>query len=225
MNRVRIMLVMMFAALTLLACDTGTFVSMLNRATPTPTRTPRPTFTPRAVATPTPEDTPTPEPTATSAASPTATRRATTAPVVKPPTAKPVVVAPPPAPTFAWKQRADQSMQGRCDAGPGVYEVKGRIHDGTDYVAGINVMVLDKDNKIVAQKTSVSRQEMNLEWGVNCREEKNLFNYQLDISAGRATGPLVLRLTRAPNDQTPISPDIRIDIDANGGRWYYDWSK
>ncbi|MBI5305059.1 MAG: hypothetical protein HY868_23205 [Chloroflexi bacterium] len=224
MNRVRVLLVLVLAALTVLACDTSSFVALLDQSTPTPTRTPRPTFTPRPSFTPTPEDTPTPEPTATSAASATPTRRGTTAPVVKPPTAKPVT-APPPAPTFAWKQRQDMSAQGRCDAGPSVYEVKGRIHDGTDYVGGIHVVVLDKDGKVVAQKDSWPRDQMNLEWGVNCREEKNLFNYQLDISAGRSSGPLILRLTRSATDLTPISTDIRIDVDGNGGRWYLDWTK
>jgi len=221
LNRVRGMLVILLAALTLLACDTSTFVSLLNRSTPTPTMTRRPTFTPRPAATPTPEDTPTPEPTATTAASPTPTRRPVVVATPRPPTAKPPVA--PPAPVFAWKQ-SPSGNQGRCDAGPSVYEVKGRVHDGAGYTAGIHVMALDKDNKIIAQSDSWGPGQMNPEWGVSCFESKNNYNYQLDLSAGRNATGVRLRLTRGLNDQTPISPDVPIDL-STSGRWYIDWTK
>jgi hypothetical protein len=116
-------------------------------------------------------------------------------------------------------------MQGRCDAGPSVFEVKGRIHDGRDYVGGVHVVGLDRNGNIIAQMDSLYKEQMNVEWGVNCREEKNLFSYQLDVSAGRANGPLTVRLTRSASDLTPISTDIKFDVDPNGGRWYFDWTQ
>jgi hypothetical protein len=221
--RVRISLILIIGALALLACDVSSYVALLDNSTPTPTRTPRPTFTPRPAFTPTPEDTPTPVPTDTPNATATPTKRPVVVATARPPTAKPP--APPPAPSFAWKQNPNTGNQGRCDAGPSVFEVKGRIHDGTDYAGGIHVVALDKNGNMVAQKDSLVREQMNLEWGVNCREEKNLFNYQLDISAGRGNGPITLRLTRSATDLTPISSDIKFDLDASGGRWYFDWSK
>jgi hypothetical protein len=138
---------------------------------------------------------------------------------------KPTVPQPSP-PKFLWKQSPRLDIQGRCDAGPSVFEVKGRIHDGRDYVGGVHVVALDRNGNIIAQMDSLYREQMNLEWGVNCREEKNLFNYQLDISAARMNSPITLCLTRSANDLTPISTDIKINVDPNsGGRWYYDWTQ
>jgi hypothetical protein len=217
-------LILILAALTVLACDAGTLISMVN-PTKTPTRAPRPTFTPRAVATATPEEPPTPEPTETLSASPTPTRRVVPTTAPRPATAKPAAPTAPPAPQFAWKQ-SSSGNQGRCDAGPGVYEIKGRINaPGRGYIGGINAVALDKDGRIVAQFVSLGTDPpLNPEWGVSCFEEKNIFNYKLDVSPARGNGPITLRLTRAPNDLTPISFDVKIDI-AQGGRWYIDWTQ
>jgi hypothetical protein len=103
--------------------------------------------------------------------------------------------------------------------------VKGRIIEGGQYVGGVHIVALNRDGDVVTQMDSLYLEQMNVEWGVNCREEKNRFNYQLDISAGRASGPITLRITRSTRDLTPISTDIRFDLAANGGRWYYDWEK
>jgi hypothetical protein len=206
-----------FSALTLLACNLETFTALLPAGTATPTRTPRPTFTPRATATQ--ELPPTPEPTATSAASPTPTQRvvATTRPVTKAPPA-------PPKPQFEWRQNPDNiGSQGLCPAGPGTYEIKGRIRRNNEYVGGVHVVALDSTGKIVAQTDSTPKEYLNPEWGVNCREEKNLFSYQLDVSAGRNNQPIIVRITRSASDLTPISPDIPIRFEADGGRYYLDW--
>ena len=219
-----LILVIAFLGIMALACDTGNLIAL---GSTTPTRTPRPTFTPQPTFTSTPEDTATPEPTNTPLVSPT-TQRTTT------PTARPVVVAktptkpaPPPPPQFAWHQRPDMSVQGRCDAGPSVFEIKGRVFDQTvnAYVGGIHVVVLDKTGAIANQIDSWGPESMNPEWGVSCFEPKNSFNYQMDISAARESGPLTVRLSRGKNDPTPISDNVRIDITSGGGRWYIDWVK
>lgn len=215
-KRVLLASAILIVVAALLACDMGTFTAFLDAGTATPTRTPRPTFTPRATATP--EDTPTPEATATTPASPTPTQRATARPATKAPTAPPA----PPKPQFEWRQ-SPSGNQGLCEQAD-VWEVKGRIHDGRDYVGGIYVIVLDKDGRFVAGMTSRYPEELNPEWDVSCFEGKNKFNYQVDISAGRANGPLTLRLVRSASDRTPISTDVKLDVN-RAGRWYIDWAK
>jgi hypothetical protein len=211
-------------ALSLLACDTGTFTALLNFGTATPTRTARPTFTPRPAATPTLEDTPTPEATATIAASPTASPRATAVP--RPAATKPpVATAPPPAPKFEWRQDPDTGHQGICDAGPGTFEVKGKIHDGHEYVGGVHIVALDAKGKMIAQMDSIYAEYQNIEWGVSCFEEKNRVSYQLDVAAGRMEQPFILRLVRSANDLTPISTDVKLIYPATGGRFYINWTK
>ena len=86
-------------------------------------------------------------------------------------------------------------------------------------------MLLDHSGKIVTQINSWGRDQMNLEFGVSCFEEKSLFNYQLDGTAGWSNGPLTLRLTNSAGDLTPISPDVPITWDASGGRYYIDFVK
>ncbi|MBI5651607.1 MAG: hypothetical protein HZC40_14365 [Chloroflexi bacterium] len=224
MKRANGFLILTLTTLALLACDAGTLIAMANPTT-TPTRTPRPTFTPRAIATTTPEEPPTPEPTETSSASPTQTRRVVATTASRPATAKPAAPTAPPAPQFLWKQ-SSSGNQGRCDAGPGVFEIKGRINaPGKGYIGGVNAVALDKDGKIVAQFVSLGTDPpLNPEWSVSCFEEKNIFNYKLDVSAGRGNGPITLRLTRSANDLTPVSADLKIDI-SQGGRWYIDWTQ
>jgi hypothetical protein len=208
-------------ALMLLACDTtDLIVALLNPATETPTRTPRPTFTPRPSITPTPEDTPTPEATATPKASATPTRRVVVA-TPRPPTPRPPTQ--PPAPQFAWRQSPELGRQGLCPAGPGTFEVKGRIRLNNDYVGGIHIVLLDSTGKVISQMDSTPKEFLNPEWGVSCFEEKNLFSYQLDGSAGRMNQPMTLRLTRSATDLTPISPDIKLTFPSEGGRFYIDW--
>ncbi len=219
-KRVLMFCAILIVVLTLLACDTETFTALLSPGTATPTRTPRATFTPRATATQ--EASPTPEATATAAASPTPTQRvvATVRPVTKAPTAPPA----PPKPQFAWRQNPDNiGSQGLCPAGPSTYEIKGRIRQNNDYAGGVHVVAIDSTGKIVAQMDSIAKEYMNLEWGVNCREERNLFSYQLDVSAGRNNQPIVVRITRSASDLTPISPDIPIRFESDGGRYYLDW--
>ncbi len=82
--------IMMLGAL---ACDAGTFVSLV--AEPTPTRTPRPTFTPIPTITNTPQPTRTNTPIPTVAPTKTATRRPATKVPTKPPTPKPAATAVP----------------------------------------------------------------------------------------------------------------------------------
>ena len=212
---------LMMVALALLACEASNVVALVVKPTATPTRTLRPTFTPRPSATSTPEDTPTPEPTDTPAASPTPTRRAVVATprpaATKPPTA-------PPAPQFAWRVLANDSTHGKCSTGAPVFEVKGRINkSGVGYIAGVHVVLLDKSGHIVAQRDSWGPDQMNPEWGVSCFESKNLFNYQLDATAGWYNGPLVLHLTKSATDLTPISPDAILTFDSSGGRYYIDF--
>ena len=218
-KRVLIFSAILIVVVALLACDTGTFTALLDAGTATPTRTPRGTFTPRATATL--EDTPTPETTPTIAASPTLTPRPTLRPVTKappPPTAVP-------KPQFEWKQ-SSSGNQGLCAQNDGTYEVKGRINaPGQGYIGGIHAVLMDKSGKIISQMDSLVPEQMNLEWGVSCFEDKNLFNYQLDASAGRGNQPMTLRLTRSANDLTPISTDVKIDFGATGGRIYIDWTK
>jgi hypothetical protein len=68
--------------------------------------------------------------------------------------------------------------------------------------------------------------QMNLEEHVNCRETRNRFNYQLDLSAARNNGPMTVHLTKSAGDLTPISDSIQFSVDPNvGGRWYYDFSQ
>ena len=212
---------LVMVALALLACEAGSLVAMINPPTATPTRTLRPTFTPRPAATETPEDTATPEATETLAESPTLTRR----PTARPATPKPAGTATPAPPQFAWHQDPNVDIQGWCDAGPSVYEVKGRIMSGGKYAPAIHVVVLDRNGSMVAQMDSLFEEQMNLEEHVNCREVRNRFNYQLDVSAARFSGPLTLRLTKSAADLTPISTDIKFDVNENGGRWYYNFSK
>jgi hypothetical protein len=207
-------------AMGLLACEATNIVAFLNQPTETPTRTPRPTFTPRPSETSTPEDTPTPETTDTPEASPTSTKRAV---IVRSPTPKPTTPPQPTTPQFAWHQDPNVGSQGRCDAGPSVFEVKGRVISGGNYLGGIHVVVLDRDGKVVAQTDSIYPIQMNLEEHVSCFEVRNRFNYQLDVTAARNNGPLTLRLTKSAGDLTPISTDIKFDVDASGGRWYYNF--
>jgi hypothetical protein len=208
-------------ALALLACDAGDLVAMVNQPTETPTRTLRPTFTPRPAVTPTSEETPTPQATNTSSASPTATKRVVA--TTRPATPKPAATAPPPPPQFAWKVLASDGSHGKCDAGPSTYEIKGRVWGPSTYVGGIHVVLLDNSGKVVAQMDSRSPEELNPEWNVSCFESKNLFNYQLDASAARNSGPLTLRLTKSAGDLTPISPNVTVIFDASGGRYYIDF--
>lgn len=105
-----------------------------------------------------------------------------------------------------------------------MFEIKGRIWSST-YIGGIHVVVLDKSGRIAVQTDSWGPESMNPEWGVSCFEEKNSYNYQMDISAARESGPLTLRLTNGKNDPTPISTDVQINIPSGGGRWYIDWVK
>lgn len=224
MERKRVMIfgAILIAVAALLACDTGTFTAFLSPGTATPTRTPRSTFTPRATATP--EETPTPEASPTPAASPTPTQRIV--PTARPATRVPTVPPPPPKPQFEWRQRPDLGKQGLCPQSDGTFEVKGRINAaGVGYVGGVHVILMDKNGKIISQMDSLYVEQMNVEWGVNCFEEKTMFNYQLDASAGRANQPMTLRLTRSVNDLTPISPDVKLDFPVTGGRFYIDWTK
>ena len=214
--------VLFIVVLVLLACDASTFTALLESGTATPTRTPRATFTPRVTATP--EDTPTPETTPTTAASPTLTPR----PTLRPATKAPVVPTAVPKPQFEWKQ-SPSGNQGLCPQSDGTYEVKGRINaPGQGYVGGIHVIALDRSGKIIAQMDSrpdTADDPLNVEWGVSCFEEKNKFNYQLDVSAGRGNQPMTLRLTRSAGDLTPISTDVKLEFPATGGRYYIDWTK
>jgi hypothetical protein len=214
-------LIVAIVGLALLACDAGTFTAMLSQATPTSTRTPRPTFTPRPQFTPTPEDTPTPEASPTTSATNTPIKPTAAPP--KPATAKPPAQpTAPPQPQFEFKRVPGQGL---CPTGSPVYEIKGRIQVGGKYTSGIHVVVLDKNGKLVAQTDSRGEIDLNPEWGVSCWAEKNLYNYQLDVSAGWYEGPLTLRLTRSATDLTPISYDEKISFDAAGGRYYIDWAK
>ena len=110
-----------------------------------------------------------------------------------------------------------------CPAGPGTYEVKGRIRRNDDYAGGVHVVLLDSTGKIISQMNSTPKEYLNPEWGVSCFEEKNLFSYQLDGSAGRMNQPFTVRITRSASDLTPISPDIKITFGPDGGRYYLDW--
>ena len=114
--------------------------------------------------------------------------------------------------------------QGLCPQSDGIYEIKGRVRQNNDYVGGIHVVALDSTGKIISQMDSIIKDYMNLEWGVNCREDKNLFNYQLDVTAGRMNQPFNVRITRGANDLTPLSADVQIRFDAGGGRYYLDWT-
>lgn len=221
MERKRVLVVsVILVALTLLACNLDTVTTLVARATTTPTstRTPRPTFTPYYTATP--EPTATPEATATRAPSPTLTARAvaTARPATKAPT-------PPPAPQFIWRRGDNLDKQGMCPAGPGTFEVKGRIYSNTlkAYVGGVHIIALDSSGKVIARMDSLYPEQMNPEWGVNCREAKNLFSYQLDVSAGRGSQPIIVRIVRSSTDLTPISPDVAIQFGSEGGRYYLDW--
>jgi hypothetical protein len=218
-KRVLICSIICIVVATLLACDTGTFTAFLDSGAATPTRTPRPTFTPRATASPTPEDTETPEATPTTAATRTSTPRvvATARPATKVPTAPP---APPQVQLFHR-----EPGQGLCTTGAPVFEVKGRIKIGTAWAAGIHVIAIDKSGKIIAQTNSWGEEQLNPEWGVSCWQEKNLYNYQMDVTAGWYNGPLTLRLTQSATDLTSISTDEKLTFDASGGRYYIDWIK
>ncbi len=219
-NRLTILLGVAVIAFALLACDAGEIVALVSPTTPTPTRTPRPTFTPRPQFSPTPESSPTPEVTDT----PLPTIAAPT----RPPTAKPVVVAPkptsPPPPPQPQLFHRDPG-QGMCTTGSPVFEVKGRIKIGSTWAEGVHVIALDKAGKVVAQTNSWGELQLNPEWGVSCFQEKNLYNYQMDVSAGWFNGPLTLRLTKSATDLTPISTDEKLTFDATGGRYYIDWVK
>lgn len=114
-------------------------------------------------------------------------------------------------------------VQGICPAGPGTFEVKGRIQQNGDYVGGVHIVLLDNSGKVVNQMDSIYKEQMNLENGVNCREVRNLFNYQLDASAGRANQPLTLRIVKSASDLTPISTDVKLNFPPEGGRYYIDW--
>ncbi len=218
-KRVLIVGAILIVVAALLACDTGTFTAFLDPGTATPTRTPRPTFTPRATATP--ESSPTPEVTPTTPASPTLTPR----PTLRPATKAPVVPTAVPKPQFSWRRATDNiGSQGLCSQNDGVYEIKGRIKQNNDYAGGIHVVALDSTGKMIAQMDSLNKEQMNLEWGVNCREEKNLFNYQLDVTAGRMNQPYIVRITRGANDLTPLSDNVSIQFESSGGRFYLDWT-
>ncbi len=219
-NRILILSAIAVVILALLACDTGNLIA-LNRPTVTRTRTLRPTFTPRPAASPTPEDTPTPKATATEAASPTPTKRATATTAPRPAATKSPTA--PPAPQFLFKVRNNDGSHGKCETGAPVFQVKGRIADARDYVAGIHIVLLGADGKIVAQMDSWGREQMNPEWGVSCFEEKNMYNYQLDATAGRGNEPMKLFLTRSATDLTPISPPQTLTFGEKGGRWYVDF--
>lgn len=110
-----------------------------------------------------------------------------------------------------------------CPAGPGTFEVKGRIMQNNQYVGGIHIIALDSTGKVIARMDSLYPQQLNPEWGVNCRESKNMFNYQLDVSAGRGNQPIIVRIVRSSTDLTPISPDVAIQFGSEGGRYYLDW--
>jgi hypothetical protein len=139
-------------------------------------------------------------------------------------TAKPTLTSPPPPPTFLYHQDPNTSNQGRCDAGPSVFEVKGRVINSGNYLGGIHVVILDNSGKIVNQQNTIEPIQMNLEEHVSCFEVRGRYNFQLDISASRNNGPMILRLTKAAGDLTPISNDISIPVDANaGGRWYFNF--
>ncbi len=217
-HRIKPIAILLAAALTLLACDSSTLIAALG-PTETPTRAPRATFTPKPEFTETPETSPTPEATAP----PNATATRTRVPATRAPTARPAATAIP-APAFEWKQ-ASHGSQGKCNAGPSTFEIKGRVHDGTAYVGGVTVVLLDKAGKTVA--TGVSRYpiELNPEFGISCFEVRNIFSYQLDASSGWFNGPLIVRLVRSKTDLTPISTDASISFTSSGGRWYIDWTK
>lgn len=221
MERNRVLMLGMAVLFTLtLACNLDTVTTLVARATTTPTstRTPRPTFTPYHTATP--EPTSTPEATATRAPSFTPTTRAvaTARPATKAPTA-------PPAPQFVWRRGDNLDKQGMCPAGPGTFEVKGRIYSNAlkAYVGGVHIIALDNSGKVIARMDSLYPQQLNPEWGVNCRESKNMFNYQLDVAAGRGNQPITIRIVRSSADLTPISPDVTIQFGPEGGRYYLDW--
>ena len=211
---------LVIVALALLACDASSLVALVVNPTETPTRTPRPTFTPRPSDTPTPEATATPEATRTPEASPTPTRRAVVA-TPRPVATKPPAAPPPPA--LPWHQSPNLGIQGLCPAGPGTFEVKGRIQQNGEYTGGIHIVLLDSTGKVINQMDSIYKEQMNLEFHVNCREDKNLFNYQLDASAGRMNQPMTLHITKSATDLTPISPDVKLDFPPDGGRYYIDW--
>ena len=153
MNNKRLIGLVALAVVTfvLLACDGGTFVAMVNPPTATPSRTPRPTFTPRPAETDTPEATDTPVATDTPAASPTPTKRAVA--TARPATPKPAPTAIP-APRFAWTVKSNDSTHGMCPTGAPVYEIKGRIFAGSDYLGGVHVVLVDHSGKIVTQGNS-----------------------------------------------------------------------
>ncbi len=221
-NRKRILISVALVALTVLACDAGTFTALLPGGAATATPTIRPTFTRRPSPTPAIEDTPTPEPSPTAAptASPAPTQRIV--PTARPATKAPAAPTPVPAPVFSWKQNPN-TPQGQCPSGAGTYEVKGRVQLNGKYTGGITIIALDKTGKVIAKATSKDPIEMNPEWGVSCFEEKNMFSYQMDLSAGRNEGPFALRVVRGANDLTPLSADVRIAFDSSGGRFYIDW--
>jgi hypothetical protein len=209
-NRGVVLVGIAVVALTLLACD---------NPTPTRTATPRPTFTPRPSITPTPANTDTPAPSPTPEKSATATRPPVA--TARPATKAPAAPTAPPAPQYLFKVKNNDGSHGKCDQN-GVFQVKGRIADTKDYLAGINAVLQGADGRIVAQVVSWGRQSMNLEFFVSCFEEKNLFNYQLDATAARGNEPMQLFLTRSSTDLAPISPPQSISF-GSGGRWYVDF--
>ncbi len=214
------MLGLVLVTIGLLACDASNVVALVVKPTDTPTRTPRPTFTPRPSDTPTPEATATPAATDTPLASSTPTKRAVVA-TPRPAATKPP--APPPPPPLPWHQSPNLDNQGLCPAGPGSFQVKGRIQENGQYTGGIHIVLFDSTGKVIDQMDSFYEIQMNLEEHVNCRETRNRFNYQLDASAGRMNQPMTLRIVKSATDLTPISSDVKLDFPPDGGRYYIDW--
>lgn len=215
-NRHTIFLFATVVLLTLLACDAGTVISMIN-PTATPTRTPRPTFTPRVVASPTPEESPTPEPSPTSrAASPTPTQRVVVS--SKPAPTKPPAPPPPPVPQFPVSLNDGYFCEQPQSP---IWKVTGRINRNAEpriFLGGFVIGVFSADGRFLkASAPSAADGNQTVTIGGNCRAEKwYQSNLEIDVTEFRGQLPLVVKMIKSAQDPTAISKDFRLDFPTPG---------
>ncbi len=200
-------------ALTLFLAGCGV-TNMIGFAPPTPTvtKTPRPTFTLEPTLTATPEDTLTPIPTLTVAVKspPTSTRRPAATP--RPATPKPAAPPPPPAPAFTVGL-----VEGvPCPQGGPVWEIIARFNKSgsSAFLGGYILGLIGGDGKLLqSSQPSLPDDQVIQDFDLHCKISGwYRYNAKLDASAHRGQPGLKVRVIRAANDATPLSPDFPLDF-------------
>lgn len=208
-NRALALLGAAVVMLAILACDTGSLVSLVS-PTATRTKTPRPTFTPLPTSTSTPEDTPAPAATDTPNVPPSPTKRATA--TVRPATPKPTVPPAPPPPQFpvTFQEGYD------CSQGGPVYEIIGRINRSSSppiFLGNYVLALLSPDGRLLKTAESVPDGQQVMGLDINCRVSKWYpYNIKIDASEFRGQGPFIVRIVKSKTDATPLSADFPVDF-------------